>query len=364
MGILAPGVGHAALGDDGSEVRIRQHIHPRRRRHLPVRGRDDVLAPIGGESAEPVEEDQIAARRLGRGRRSFGAAGSGRLEARQPGAHFHQAAPVDLFRQRSPPVADDDARDRLEQNAVLVRYLLRPPHEDAARPIHHVGFDARGDQPHDLVLQQLPVTGAIFVPDHQVHRQSLQAPVGVGLHELAHQIDIRQVADLQQHDRQIAGNGIAPQAGLPAAVLAENGCVGAQRGIGVDDGAGKASIELRVGLGGIDLPQHHLAVRPRQVEDAIREMPVLVFPDQAQGCVAGFADAGDHVDRRRLFRIERDPIAGSRQSDPAPSPALPESAAESLIACGAATVRPRPMKRMRSVSYEISPTSAPCTAIR
>ena len=29
-----------------------------------------------------------------------------------------------------------------------------------------------GNEPHDLVVEQLPVTGVIFVPDHQVHRQS------------------------------------------------------------------------------------------------------------------------------------------------------------------------------------------------
>ena len=63
----------------------------------------------------------------------------------------------------------------------------------------------------------------------------------------------------------------------------------------------KAAIELRVGLGGIDLPQDHLAMGPRQLEDAIRETPILVFLDQAQGSVAGFADAGHHIDRCRLL---------------------------------------------------------------
>ena len=165
---------------------------------------------------------------------------------------------------------------------------------------------ARGNQPHDLFVEQLPVTGVIFVPDHQVHRQSFQTPVRVGLDELAHQIDIGRVSDLQQHDRQIAGNGVAPQAGLPAAVLAEDARVGAQRGIGVDDGAGKVSIELRVGLRGIELPQDHLAMGPCQIEDAIREPPILVFLDKAQGSVASLPDAGDNVDRCRFLRIERD----------------------------------------------------------
>jgi hypothetical protein len=67
-----------------------------------------------------------------------------------------------------------------------------------------VGFHARGDQSHDVFLQQLPVTGAILVPNHEIDRKSLQAPIGVSLHELADKIDILQVPDLQQHDRQIA----------------------------------------------------------------------------------------------------------------------------------------------------------------
>ena len=59
-------------------------------------------------------------------------------------------------------------------------------------------------------------------------------------------------------------------------------------GIGVDDRARQPAVELRVGLGGVELPQHHLAVRPRQVEDAVGQMPVLVLLGQAQARVAGF----------------------------------------------------------------------------
>ena len=100
MGILAPGVGQAALRDDGSEVRVRQHIHPRRRRHLPVRGRNDVLAPIRGESAQPVEEDQIAARQ--RWRSAEGSARRVRVGARRGTRTSVQAATVDLVRTAFP----------------------------------------------------------------------------------------------------------------------------------------------------------------------------------------------------------------------------------------------------------------------
>ena len=72
-----------------------------------------------------------------------------------------------------------------------------PPHEDSAGSVHHVGFDARGDQPHDLILQQLPVPGSIFIPDHQIHAESLQAPISVSLYQLAYQVEIREVTYLQ-----------------------------------------------------------------------------------------------------------------------------------------------------------------------
>ena len=66
----------------------------------------------------------------------------------------------------------------------------------------------------------------------------------MGLNELAHQIDIGWIANLQQYDGQIAGNGVAPKTGLPAAVLNEDARVGSQRIIGVDYRAGQATVEL------------------------------------------------------------------------------------------------------------------------
>ena len=128
----------------------------------------------------------------------------------------------------------------------------------------------------------------------------------MSLYELPYQIDIGWISNLQQHDRQIAGNGVAPQAGLAAAVLDENAGIGAQRGIGINDGAGQPAVELCVGLGGVELPQDHLVMGPRQIENAIRQTLVLIFFDQALACVAAGADAGDNVDGCRLFRIERD----------------------------------------------------------
>ena len=135
---------------------------------MPVRGGNNILAPIRGEPAQSVVERQIEAWQRD-DRQGFGAEGSGRSQ--EGHGYFHRTATVDLVRQRPPAIGDDGPSDRLDQDAVLLRYLVRRSYENAAGSIGHVGFDACGNKPHDLVVEELPVTGVIFVPDHQVHRQ-------------------------------------------------------------------------------------------------------------------------------------------------------------------------------------------------
>ncbi|HLA28545.1 MAG TPA: hypothetical protein VJZ49_11690 [Syntrophales bacterium] len=169
VGILGPGVGRAALGDDGTKILIRQDICPWRRRHLVRRGGNDVLVTVRGESAESVEKQQIVAG-LGGNCRGSGTVSPSRYKGRH--LRFHQPSPVYLLRQHPPAVGDDGAGDRLEQDAFLARYLVRRPYENTARLIRHAGAFACGNEPHYLFLELLPITGMIFVPDHHVHRQS------------------------------------------------------------------------------------------------------------------------------------------------------------------------------------------------
>ena len=61
---------------------------------------------------------------------------------------------------------------------------------------------------------------------------------------------------------------------------------------------------MRIGLRRVELPQQHLAVCPRQVEDAIRHAPILIFLDQRQTNVACLSDAGNNIDCCRFIRIE------------------------------------------------------------
>ena len=112
--------------------------------------------------------------------------------------------------------------------------MLGNPDEDTARPVRQVGFDPSSNQAHDLILQQLAIAGPIFIPDHQVDGQAFQAPIGMRLHHLANQINVGLVADLQQHDRQVAGNGVAPEAGLAAPIVGNDAGLSAQCRIDID----------------------------------------------------------------------------------------------------------------------------------
>ncbi len=177
-------------------------------------------------------------------------------------------------------IGDDDACDALHQDAVLGGDLLGAPDEDASGTVEQLRIDAARDQAHDLILQQLAVTRVVLVPDDQIDGETLQPPIRMRLHYLPNQVDIGRIADLQQHDRQIAGDRVAPQARLAAMVVAQDAALGAQQGIGIEHGAGQAAEELSIGFGRVQLSQHYQTVRPRQIEYAIGQVRVLILVDQ------------------------------------------------------------------------------------
>ena len=78
---------------------------------------------------------------------------------------------------------------------------------------------------------------------------------------------------------------------MPATVSDQDARVGPQRCVGVNHRACESGVELRIGLGGVELPEHDLAVRPCQLEHAIRETVILVLLDEMQHGIARFAGA-------------------------------------------------------------------------
>ena len=193
-----------------------------------------------------------------------------------------------------------------------MRDLFDVAHKDAAGPVDHVRLHASGDQTHDLLLQTLAVDVALLVPDHEIDSETLQAPPGMCLHQLAHQFDVVGAADLHQHDRQVARYCVAPQARLAAAVAHQYAPVGAQAGLRVDHRAGQAPVELRIGFAGIELAQHHLRMRPRELEYAVGETSVMVLLGQRQTHAAALTHAFHHIDGHGLIGRERDDAAARR----------------------------------------------------
>ena len=97
------------------------------------------------------------------------------------------------------------------------------------------------------------------------------------------------------------------------------------------------------------MSEHDLAVRPGHFHDAFGEVMVLIFLNQGQGHLAGFGHAGNNVHLDGFvggdLAFRRMATIGSRTE-----PALLERECPLRSAAGEATVRPRPMKRERSVS--------------
>ena len=88
--------------------------------------------------------------------------------------------------------------------------------------------------------------------------------------------------------RRVARNAIAPQSALPAPIAAQHARTGAPGGIGINQRARQPAIELGIRLGGVELAQRHLAVRPRQFEGAVSHAGVLIFFHQRQRALRGF----------------------------------------------------------------------------
>ena len=320
--VFGPGVTGRAVADDAAELRIGQHVRPRRRSVLTGTQSDQVFAAISRKRADTVikhaawrnmikgpgigvDRMRVARRRLGQCEHFV--LDRGRLQQRH--GNVRRLPSRDLFGQFTTQIADDDARDGLHEDAILMRNLLPHPHEDATGAIDCVGLQPDRDQPHDLVLQLLPIPGLVLVPDDQIDDQSFQAPICVGLHHLPDEIQIVHIVDLHQHHRIIAGNSLCPQPGLTSTVLQQHGRLRTQGMVCVDDQAGETLVELCIGLRGVDLPAHDLVMRPCEIEDTVGQPAVAVFVDQRVARPAGFTDACHHVDAGGLFRSQRDPAA-------------------------------------------------------
>ncbi|MNJ37092.1 hypothetical protein D3C77_318990 [compost metagenome] len=128
----------------------------------------------------------------------------------------------------------------------------------------------------------------------------------MGVDHLFDQLDIAGIADLHQHNRQIAGNRLAPEAGLIASVAGQQCAVSTQGGVGVDHRGGHLLEQPRIDQRTVELTQQHLAVGPREVEDPVGQMTVAVFGNLLQATFTAASYTGDQVDGCRLPGLQAD----------------------------------------------------------
>ena len=225
-GVVHPCISPAAFRDHGADLCISQHIRPRGGRGLSGCERDHILASVGRETAEAVEEDALARWGRCRRRRQWR---SGRGETWNLARD--RRLPLDLLGHRLRAVREDRPRDRLQQDAVFLGKLLAPPQENPAGLVHPVRFGAGGNQADDALLQDLTISGKILVKNDQIEFQSLLAQVGVRLESLLHQFDPVRIGDTQQENRQVTRDTEWPQARLAEPVSGDDSGIGAKERI-------------------------------------------------------------------------------------------------------------------------------------
>ncbi|OQA74743.1 MAG: hypothetical protein BWY31_04742 [Lentisphaerae bacterium ADurb.Bin242] len=218
MGILAPGIGVSAFRDHGTKIRIREHIDPRRWRPLLARRRDDIFPSVPGKSSQAVKENQI------RPLSNFRVILAGIFPAgwdKRKRVHFRLCHVFQLFRQSSASIRNNNPRHCLDKNPVFFRYLVGPPQKNTSLPACFSLGRGR-NQTADPFAERITINGTVLIPDHKIHNQSLQPPVGVGLDHLHHKIDIVLVLNPYEDNREIPRDAVTPKIRLAPHVPSQN----------------------------------------------------------------------------------------------------------------------------------------------
>ena len=71
-------------------------------------------------------------------------------------------------------------------------------------------------------MEVFGIGGAVLVDDHEVDVEPLQSPVLVRPQQLAHDVDVVELIDADDHDRQIPGDPVRPECCCPEPVAGEH----------------------------------------------------------------------------------------------------------------------------------------------
>src|SRR5688572_29245375 len=105
--------------------------------------------------------------------------------------------------------------------AICFGHAFGTQHEHAASSIVPGGPARLLNHSTQEVLRLVHVLGRMFVQDHDISLETLEAPVLLRMQELSDERNRGDVGDTNEHYREIAGNTEAPQVGLAKSIAGE-----------------------------------------------------------------------------------------------------------------------------------------------
>ena len=206
----------------------------------------------------------------------------------------------------------------------------------------------------------------MLVEDHEVDVEQLQAPVLVGAQQLADDVEVLDLVDPDEDDRQVAGDAVRPRApGAPRSVAGEHARRRPQRRIGVEDPVGEALEEVRLvrrrcrGGGAGPGPASRRGSRPARTWPESRYLSARSSTSSRDSAttvakIAWAVAPGASRTRRRRLKIgsstaptvfESGRPSMTETGDRTDRPAAEEAGAVGLVLDDAAGVAPRPPRR-------------------
>jgi len=167
MGIFAPSKGKPCFRNYGSKLWICEHIGPRSGSCLSLSRNYNIFPPIGSKTSQSVKENKVIA---GGRQGAFGTGNSWPCRQSKVGncidrgySAFYQ------LRQRVLAVGNNDPGNCLHQDSVFFSYAIGRKDKNPPRFPKKTALSLC-NEPHDLVMQKLPVPGLVFIPDYQVNQ--------------------------------------------------------------------------------------------------------------------------------------------------------------------------------------------------
>ena len=361
LAVDGPRAAGPRLGDEASEVRVGDHVDPGRRRPLSRAEDGHVLAAVGVEAAEAVEELEVPVRlrNLGSGRHRW----RDRAEDADR-AGIGTVCPRDLLGEGAAPARERNTGGSFEAFALRGRHRVRPECEHLPLRLRPPGARhrlARLDEGFDQGLQILHVGGRAFVQDHEIDCQTLCPPVRVRAQKLMHAADVVGVMDLHEDDGKVPRDAVRPERSDSFRPARKHLGGGAQRRIQIQDGRAERLEQLRFSRVDAEVAKLDLCLRAGECGDALERRDVVVRVREVEH------SAPRRCHERRECRVDR--LAGTDADTAAETDDRVEHRADGIgercavhLRLRARTPCPRPRNCARSVSHSRSPIVSPWTA--